>query len=40
MRVADLGAVESEHDRERFRVELWPRRTNSPMAVLGTAGGR
>jgi hypothetical protein len=37
VRVAGMGAVEMEHARERFRIELWPRRADTPMAVRRTA---
>jgi hypothetical protein len=40
VRVAGMGAVEMEHDRERFRIELWPRHANAPMAVQRTSRRR
>jgi hypothetical protein len=40
VRVAGMGAVEMEHDRERFRIELWPRRDDAPMTVLRTSQRR
>jgi hypothetical protein len=40
MRVTGVGAVEFEQDRERFRIELWPRHANTPTAVLRTARER
>jgi len=41
MRVAGTGAMgDAEDRRERFRIELWPRRANAPLAVRRAAGRR
>jgi hypothetical protein len=39
-RIAGTGAVELEQDRERFRIELWPRRANARLVVLRSSSRR
>ena len=37
VRVSGMGAFEGQQERERFRIDLWPRTANAPIRVIDPA---